>query len=304
MNIGLLKQIFAVNCLPEPLAFRKIEVGFTNSVYAVDEKYIVKFCGNPSNTKPFTLEAELYKKFRGRLPVPQPLAFDATSSVVPEAYMIYPMIDGENLYNVWHVYSHETRESIIKQLCGMLRYITNTDTTRLGLLLDTASNWKDVIIGRIRRSTAICTEAGTLAKLQARKIERYCEEHGNCLNEQKMALVYWDAHFDNILVKDGAIAGLLDFERCEIASIDFMLDVVKRMVEFPKKYMSEYAEQFANGDDYIKLFQWYRKYYPELFEFAELKRRLDFYSLAHDLEDLVSWPTVRQLKDNIEKVLE
>ena len=303
MDIEKIKKIFAANSLPEPRSFRKINVGFTNTVYAVDEQYILKVCSDSNNEKPFALEARLYKRFKNELPVPQLEVFDNSKSVLSNMYILYPMIIGENLYNVWHTYSEETRKLIVKQLCDMLRYITYTDSREFKALLNPVSSWRDVILGRIRKYVAICTKAGTLSSAHADKITHFCEQHADCLNEQRIALVYWDAHFDNLLVEDGVIVGLLDFERTELASIDFMLDIVKRMVESPKEYMSKYAEQFAKNEDYAKLLDWYKEYYPELFDFEQLDRRLDFYSIAYNLKDLETRPDVQAIKENIDKVL-
>lgn len=304
MDIETLKKVFAANNLTEPQSFRKINVGFTNTVYAVDEQNILKVCNDSNNEKPFTLEAKLYEHFKNELPVPQLIAFDGSKSVLANTYMLYPMITGENLYNIWHTYSDETRKGIVKQLCEMLQHISSTDAEGLSELLDPISSWKTIVLGRIEKYKTICTKARTVTSAQSNKIGEFCAKYSDCLDEQKIALVYWDAHFDNILVKDSEIVGLLDFERTELASIDFTLDIVKRMVDFPKKYMSEYAGRFAKPEDYAKLLDWYKDYYPELFDFAQLERRLDFYSLAHDLEDLENWPSVKALKDNIDKVLE
>jgi aminoglycoside phosphotransferase (APT) family kinase protein len=213
------------------------------------------------------------------------------------------MIAGENLYNVWHTYSEDTRKHIVKQLCDMLRLISSVDVAELAEYLEPVASWKAIVLKRIEKYTAICSKAGTLTTSQVQKIKQFCSKYSDCLDEQRIALVYRDAHFDNILVKDSVIVGLLDFERTELASIDFMLDIVKRMVEFPKKYMSEYAEQFAKDEDYAQLLDWYKEYYYELFDLEQLDRRLDLYSLAHDLEDLENWPSVQTLKDNIDKVL-
>ncbi len=113
MNLETIRKIFDVNDLLEPQSFRKINVGFTNSVYVVDEKFILKVCDDADNEKPFSLEAKLYDRFKDELPVPQLLAFDASKSVLPNMYLLYPMIEGENLYNVWHTYTDETRKAII-----------------------------------------------------------------------------------------------------------------------------------------------------------------------------------------------
>ena len=66
--------------------------------------------------------------------------------------------------------------------------------------------------------------------------------------------------------------------------------------------MSLHAEQFANDEDYAKLLDWYKEFYPELFRFNDLNRRLDLYALAHDLKDLEGWPDVQQLKENIRTI--
>lgn len=58
MDIGILKKVFAANNLPKPQVFRKINVGFTNTVYAIDETYILKVCSDSNNEKPFALEAK------------------------------------------------------------------------------------------------------------------------------------------------------------------------------------------------------------------------------------------------------
>ena len=47
-------------------------------------------------------------------------------------------------------------------------------------------------------------------------------------------------------LKFQCILGILDFERTEVSSIDFNLDIVKRMVDYPKKYISEKFKKFAN----------------------------------------------------------
>ena len=40
----------------------KINVGFTNTVYCINDKYIVKICTNNSNEKNFINEINFYKR--------------------------------------------------------------------------------------------------------------------------------------------------------------------------------------------------------------------------------------------------
>ena len=114
-------------------------------------------------------------------------------------------------------------------------------------------------------------------------------------------LVYWDAHFDNILVSNNKIVGLLDFERTKLASVDFVLDIVSRMVSQPKKYMSKSGEKYAKKKDYAKLLVWYEEFYPELFMFDNLDKRLLLYSIGHDLAELLDWPKSESIKKKLMK---
>lgn len=304
MNLETIHTVLSAKGLPEPAGFTKVDVGFTNTVYSIDDQYILKVCTDQNNETAFKLESQLYKHFRSLLPVPQLITYDESKSIMPNNYMLYHRIDGDNLYNVWHELTNEMRKSLIKQLCAILKTIINTDTADLlrSTSLKQPSSWKEVILDRITKYTEVCQHAGTISDQDVNAIKEFVAKYSHCLDEQRMALVYWDAHFDNVLVKGGTIVGLLDFERTELASIDFTLDIVRRMVNFPKKYMSEYAEQFAKVEDYTHLMDWYKEFYPELFEFKDIERRLDLYSIAHDLEDLENWPQVQSLVDNLKRV--
>jgi len=306
MDVPLANKILSKYNLTPVQNIKKSEVGFSNNVYELDDKYILKVCADDKgNEAQFRLEAQLYDYYRTTLPVPQLIAFDNTKTLMPHSFMLYHRIDGENLYNVWHTLSVEQRRNVVKQLCEMLRAINQTELTKLpsGTELEPVESWRRVIESRLDNYLQIAEQMQTLSPEVITSTKQFIKQFASSLDEQRLALTYWDVHFDNILVSEGKIAGLLDFERTEITSIDFVLDTVKKMVDFPKKYMSEYAEQFAKDEDYEDLLNWYREFYPELFEFNNIERRLDLYSIAHDLQDLEGWPNVQSLKDNILKVI-
>lgn len=304
MNESAIRSLFLNNNIKVTGDVRKIEVGFTNTVYCVDDTYILKICRLTDNEVYFKREVQLYEYFGASLPVPRVHTYDDSKSIIDNHYMIYPLIEGENLYNVWHALSEEQRKDIISQLCEILKQINQTDIGVLpnGMDLGDGTSWKEKILTKLYKYLEAVNKMGTLSESEAAQIRNYVEEHQDVLDEQKMALVYWDAHFDNIIVKGSRVVGLLDFERTELASIDFALDIVQRMVDVPKKYMSAYAEQFAKDEDYAQLMEWYKEYYPELFDFPDIAIRINLYSIAHDLEDLEGWPDVQALKDNVLKL--
>lgn len=281
---------------------KKIDVGFTNTVYQLSDKYILKICSE-GNEIPFKNESRLYEYFQDKLPVPKLIAYDQ-SNTITHPYMIYKKIDGDNLYNVWHQLSDAQRQQIVKQICELLKVINRPDINDLppDVALKPITTWREVILNQLEKYLEIAQKMRTITGEDTLAIKQYSEKHAASLDQQIIALVYWDVHFDNFLVKGDQVVGLLDLEGTKLASIDYVLDVIKRMVDFPIKYMSKQAEQFAKAEDYAKLMDWYKDFYPELFDFQNIDRRLDLYSILHDLKDLEGWPNVQQLKDNIRAI--
>lgn len=290
MDKKSIRAIFGRLAIPAPEKLEKIAVGFTNEVYSLDDKYILKVCIRPDNEEPFTREVAFYRFYEGKLPVPHILAHDASKVVIGHDYMVYSKIPGENLYNVWHTLTPAQRKSLIQQLCGLLRTVNATELAGLpgGAILP-LEDWKDYIASKIEGHLVACEQAGTLSRSFTASVRAYVEANINVLDDAKVALTYWDAHFDNILVDGPRITGLIDFERTELASIDYALDVVWRMVRKPQKYMSEHAKQFSKDEDYANLMELYEEFYPELFAFSDLPTRLNLYEISHDLRDLELW---------------
>ncbi len=277
-------------------------VGFTNDVYLVNNKYILKICKNKKNEPNFEKEAYFYNLFKGKLLVPNLLFYDNSKKNYNRDFMVYYYINGVNLYSLWHLLSVAERKNIVKQLCDMLKIINNTSYKEyVKKFKHKEVSWKKEIFSKIKKSIFEIEKRKLLSKDIIEKLTGFIKENISNLDEQKMALVYWDAHFDNILVSNNKIVGLLDFERTKLASVDFVLDIVSRMVSQPKKYMSKSGEKYAKKKDYAKLLVWYEEFYPELFMFDNLDKRLLLYSIGHDLAELLDWPKSESIKKKLMK---
>ncbi|MEK6858045.1 MAG: phosphotransferase, partial [Nanoarchaeota archaeon] len=243
--------------------------------------------------------------FKGKIPVPKIIVYDNTKKKFSKVFVIYHKIKGDNLYAKWHLLSNAERKNIVKQLCKILKKINNSSYGNFvkKFKLKSSINWHDKILSQIRSHLKNIESKKILSTEFIQKIKSFVETHHQVLNEQKIALVHWDVHFDNILIKNNQIVGLIDFERTELASIDFTLDVIKRMVEYPKKYMSKKFEKFAKKKEYSKLLNWFKEFYPELFQFKNLDKRLDLYSIEHDLATLLGWPNSKATKKMIAKTV-
>ncbi len=305
MDKKTIKQIFLQNNLEEVKSIKKIEIGFTNKVYSINDKFILKVCEDFDNEEKFEREVFFYNFFKDKIPVPQITIYNNSKKIYNKFFMVYPKIQGDNLYSKWHLMSNPKRKNIIKQLCEILKIINKSPYEKFvkKFKLNSSINWHDKILNQIQNSLKKIKDKKIISQKFMQAIKNFVEANHHVLTDQKIVIVYWDAHFDNILIKKNKIVGILDFERTELSSIDFSLDIIKRMVEYPKKYMSEEFEKFAKKEDYSQLLDWFKKFYPELFEFEHLNKRLDLYAVEHDLDTLLGWPNSKEVKQMIAKTV-
>lgn len=305
MEKKIIEKVFTEHGLGKVKSVANIEIGFTNKVYLVNDTFILKVCEDESNEQKFESEVFFYNFFKDKIPVPKISVFDKSRNIYGKFFMIYPEIEGDNLYAKWHLLNNEQRKLIIKQLCDILKVINKLPYDEFLQKFDVnfSDNWHDKILNQIQNSLAKIEGKKLLSSEFIKVIRKFVGDNQHVLREQKLALVYWDAHFDNILVQDTKIVGILDFERTEVSSMDFVLDIIKRMVDYPKKYMSEKFEKFAKKEDYAHLLDWFQEFYPELFEFENLDKRLDLYAVEHDLDTLIWYPNSAEVKQMIAKTV-
>ena len=94
----------------------KINVGFTNTIYNINDSFIVKICTNINNEIKFQKEIDFYKTNRENNLIPKLYYSNTDKKDIPYFYEIIEKVDGVSLYNVWHTFSEKQMEEIIKQL--------------------------------------------------------------------------------------------------------------------------------------------------------------------------------------------
>jgi len=305
MNQKVIKSIFLKYKFGQVKSIKKIEIGFTNKVYLIDDKYILKVCEDLENEDNFEKEVFFYNFFNEKIPVPKIRFFDNSKMIYDKYFMIYNKIEGDNLYSQWHLMNDSERKDIIKQLCVILRTINKSSYKNFThqFKLHSSFNWHDKVLYNIKKSLKKIKQKKLLSRKTIEKINSFVKKNHAVLSEQKMALVHGDVHFDNILVKKNKIFGILDFEKMDLYSLDFTLDVIKRMVDYPKKYISKDFEKYVKKEDYSQLLICFKEFYPELFDFKNLDKRLDLYALEYELATLLNWPNSKEVKRMIAQTI-
>ncbi len=76
----------------------KINIGFTNTVFNLNNHYISKICTNISNENAFKNEIDFYKRNKNNENIPKLIKYDVSKKEIPYIYEILEKLDGVSLY--------------------------------------------------------------------------------------------------------------------------------------------------------------------------------------------------------------
>lgn len=268
----------------------KINVGFTNTVYNVDDRFIIKICTNLNNEASFQNEINFYRENSTNSLIPHLFYANTAKDHSPYYYEIIEKIPGVSLYHVWHTFTEEEREEVIKKLCHFLKQIHQITASKY--------DWTKKFEIEF---TNLYQEANSLkifTENEQKLLENAFINFSNYLPSDKFVLVHNDLHFDNIFYHNQQIK-IIDFERSLFAPIDYELAILYRMIDKPWKFASEETEKFTNRKDYSKIKTYLERYYPEIVSVPHLQERLAIYDLVYNLSHLIKYPNLEELKKSV-----
>ena len=268
----------------------KINIGFTNTLYKVNDSYIVKVCTDINNEVNFKNEINFYNSNKNNSLIPKLYYFDIEKKDVPYYYEVLEKVNGVSLYSVWHTYTEEEREDIIRQLCDAMKQMHSIKGDNY--------NWTDYMKKEFNSLYTKVSELNIFNEEEQILLQKAYSNFDNYLDSSEFVLVHNDLHFDNIFVYDGKIK-IIDFERSMYAPKDFELDILYRMIRKPWKFASEETEKYTDCSQYSNIMTYINKYYPELLNVPNLYERLAIYDIVYYLEQLIEYPKLKELKDAV-----
>jgi len=268
----------------------KMNVGFTNTVYKVNDKFIIKICTDENNEEKFKKEIQFYKENINHDLIPKLYVANIDKKEVPYLYEILEKVEGITLYNVWHTFNESQRETVIRQLCEAMKEFHSHKGERYDWYEKTRNLFLNYYT-QAKQLNLFTEEERDIINNAYSKFEPY-------LKSDEFVLVHNDLHFDNILYHDGKIK-LIDFERSLYAPKDFELDILYRMIRKPWKFASEETEKYTKLSDYENIMEYIEKYYPELIHIDYLFQRLAIYDMVYYLKQYINYPSIMELKEDI-----
>ena len=268
----------------------KINVGFTNAIYEVDKKIIIKICNNINNEENFRKEIEFYNANKDNTLIPKLYYSNTEKTDIPYFYEILEKIDGITLYNVWHTFTEKQKEDVIKQLCEAMKSMHSNKGE--------SYNWQDYLNNKFVPLFNQAKDQKILNDEEVNLLEKAHECFGKYLEANEFVLIHNDLHFDNIFINDGKIK-IIDFERAMYAPRDFELDILYRMIRKPWKFAGDDTEEFTDEKDYLTIMNYIEKYYSDLINTDNLYQRLAIYDIIYFLKQYVAHPEYEDLKEDV-----
>jgi len=300
-----IQSIFDRNNLGAVTKVDEHPIGFNNKIIFVNNKYVLKIVTNAKIEDKVRKEGLLLEIFRNKLPIANIIVSDFSKTVIPYSYLLVTRIEGINLYQVWAQLSDNERETIVREIIECLRILNNTDISSFvnSGLFRTYTSWANFRNQEFTNSIAILEERNILDAQTLSLAIKFWESNMHLLHASYDVLTFWDIHFDNFLVQNSRLVGMLDLEDVDIMSIDYPLQVVRRMSVMPKEYASEEQEASIVDEDYTEIYKLFGTYYTEAFRFEHMETRVDMYHLAYDLKILCDWPLAEDRKERVREFL-
>jgi aminoglycoside phosphotransferase (APT) family kinase protein len=291
VTLGHIKTI----CIRHSIEYEshtRVSIGFTNEIYRLNKDLILKVYKS-GNVKGFQTENALLKaNISTRMP--KLVASNDLHDVLDRDYIIMTYIKGVPAGHVWHKMNDMQREKLVQDYSTVLKLINSVNQEVLPFR--SKYSWAESIVKRHAEMSKELLDKGTITHSQYTTTIKLSTDNSSCLETSTLCPVFWDIHFDNVLVDDDySLMGLIDLENVEIAALDYPLYVVKKLMNEPEKYATLENEQHTYKEDYKDLWAWYQKYYPEMFEFNNLDKRLKMYELIDVLHLLKDWSADKSL---------
>ena len=267
----------------------KINVGFTNTIYSINDKYIIKICSKIDNEEKFKKEIDFYNVNKGNKLIPRMYYASTDKTEIPYYYEILEKIEGVTVYDIWHTLNERQREEIIKQLCdAMQQFHSNKGNV---------DNWIESNKSLFASYFNKAKEMNLLTDDEIELLDKASLKFDELFKTDEYVLVHNDLHFDNVFYNDGEIK-LIDFERSMYAPREYELGILYRMVRFPWKFASEENEKYTKINDYENIMYYIENYYPELIHIDNLYKKLAAYDMIYYLRPYVNNPEYIENKED------
>ncbi len=275
------KTIFEINNLGVINSIEKINIGFNNSIYCVNDEYIIKICKKEEKEKGIKQEIDFYQysvhNFHPKL-----IASDLTKKEVPFIYLVEESIEGINLYDVWTKLSNSQKKEILIQLLGIMK-----------LLHKRRINNKEGLF-KIMKSYSNYLEKAKTSSLFSQSQVEYLQELELVIpqyfSKADFSYIHGDIHFNNLILDNGGKLKIIDFENYAGFPKDKEFDSISRMARQPKSYRQNGNNNLLISENCSEILPFFKENYKEVCNVPSFNERLLIYDCLNSLKWIFKYP--------------
>lgn len=261
-------------------SIEKNTYGYTNEIYSINGRYILKNCINERNKENFKRASLFCQKYHESINCPKVLySYLDTDNV----WQIEEQVEGENLFFKWNRLNKNEKEDVMRKICKELKKIHEIPVIDVFESNFKPEDWKNKFKKDIFKKIDSLKNKGMNFVDLYEKIKEYMAQNLEVLDETDFRVCHTDMHFDNIMIDGDNNIKILDYDRLRISSIDYELNVFNIMSKTPELVVNGELKDQVKKEDYSELLSMIQKNYPEMFRFDFLNKRLNIYALKYYL---------------------
>ena len=269
----------------------EINAGFNNTIFDVNDKYIIKVCGNKDYENLFDVENNFYNEYKTKSFIPKLYKYDKSKIIVPFVYEIIEKIDGKSIYYYWYKWNEIERENFIKDLVECLNSIHVHKSVN--------DDWKNKIKNEVINNFNKCSEF--FSEEEITMIKKSFDLYDCILNDNYYSLIHNDLHFDNIFLDKNNQIKIIDFNDSLVAPFDYDYRILFMCEEKPWKWANIEMDPYQKPEDYKNIKLYIKRYCDKLNKIKYLDERMYIYEILDDMRNLPKYKLKEQVDNIVEK---
>jgi len=257
LSLPQAKAILKKHNLGEAKQIMRFEKGMINDVFLINNEYVLKInTGHPDLPK-LKKEKDIYELLaKMGIPVPKVYTYDSSKEILEFPYIIMEKIKGSSLNDIWSSMKKTSKLQQMQKIGELMGKIHSITFDNFG---DDFSNdkfngiktYKEFMKKHVKNILNNVKDSKVLEENKIKKIQKYFEENKYFNITPKASLLHGNFNYDNLLVENGIIHGIVDWEWAksmhnEEEAGTFFYRILKEDKEFISSFKKGYEK-------YIKL---------------------------------------------------
>lgn len=280
-NIKILNILLEDIGLGRNNSYYRINTGFNNMVFSINEEYIVKICHNQDRETNFINEINFYNENNYDF-IPEIITYDLTKNKVPFYYIIQKKIQGSNLYTLWSSLTNEERQRVLNDLLNFMKIIHSKKVEQI--------DYKNKIVGDYLNYLSLIENGAVLSKDKIAYLYKLKESITKIYHPYKICLIHGDLQFNNIiLIPDGNIK-IIDFEDYEVAPIEKEFDSLFRMSQYPHTFLQRDNNNQIDRKKFLEVKDFFEKNYDEVCKHENFANNILTFEILNSIRWIYKYP--------------